>query len=107
MSQTDWYRWDGADLILEVHIQPGARRDEIVGPHGDRLKIRISAPPVDGKANLHLIRYLADCCGVPARAVELLAGLSGRTKRLRIQSPARLPAGIPPCERQHSRHTAL
>lgn len=95
MTAPAWYRWEGPDLFLAVHVQPKARRDEIVGPHGDRLKIRITAPPVDGKANAHLIRYLADCFGVPAGSVELLAGSSGRDKRLRIHAPSRLPGSIP------------
>lgn len=95
MSAPAWYRWEGPDLFLVVHIQPRARQDEIVGPHGDRLKIRITAPPVDGKANAHLIRFLADCFGVPAGAVELLAGGGGRDKRLRIHAPRRLPGIVP------------
>lgn len=95
MSAPAWYRWEGTDLFLAVHVQPKARRDEIVGPHGDRLKIRIAAPPVDGKANAHLIRYLADCFGVPAGSVDLLAGSSGRDKRLRIHAPRRLPDSVP------------
>lgn len=90
-----WCRWEGSDLWLAVHIQPRARQDEIVGPHGERLKIRITAPPVDGKANAHLVRFLAECFGVPAGSVELLAGSSGRDKRLRIHSPRRLPDCIP------------
>lgn len=94
MNAPAWYRWEGPDLFLAVHVQPKARQDEIVGPHGDRLKIRITAPPVDGKANAHLIRYLADCFGVPAGSVELLAGGSGRDKRLRIHAPRRLPGGV-------------
>lgn len=95
MNAPTWYRWEGPDLWLAVHIQPRARQDGIVGPHGDRLKVRITAPPVDGKANAHLIRFLADCFDVPAGAVELLAGSSGRDKRLRIRSPRRLPESIP------------
>ena len=90
-----WCRWDGDDLWLAVHVQPRARRDEIVGAHGDRLKIRITAPPIEGQANAHLIRFLAECFGVPAGAVELTAGTSGRDKRLRIRKPGRLPPGIP------------
>lgn len=90
-----WYRWDGPDLLLAVHIQPRARRDEIVGLHGDRLKIRITAPPVDGAANEHLIRFLATSFGVSASAVELLAGSSGREKRLCIHAPRHLPPQIP------------
>lgn len=94
-ASPDWYRWDGDDLILAVHIQPGARHNEVAGLHGDRLKIRITAPPVDGKANTHLRRYLADCFGVAATAIELLAGTGGRHKRVRVRSPRRLLPGMP------------
>jgi uncharacterized protein (TIGR00251 family) len=95
MATPAWYRWDGPDLLLALHIQPGARRDEFVGPHGDRFKIRITAPPVDGKANTHLIHFLADTFGVTTGAVKLLAGSAGREKRLRIRAPRRLPDLIP------------
>ena len=94
-AEPPWYRWDGPDLLLTVHIQPRARQDEIVGPHGDRLKIRITAPPIDGKANVHLMRFLAETCGVAASAVELIAGTSGRDKRLRIRAPKQLPPPLP------------
>lgn len=80
---------------MALHIQPGARQDELVGPHGGRLKIRITAPPVDGKANIHLVRFLAETFGVTTSAVELLAGSSGREKRLRIHAPHLLPDLIP------------
>lgn len=89
-----WYRWDGADLLLDVHIQPKASRDSITGGHGDRLKIRITAPPVEGRANEHLLKYLANEFAVPRRQVLLLAGAGGRSKRVRIERPARLPDGL-------------
>ena len=92
-----WYQWDGEDLLLDVHIQPGASRDSLDGTHGDRLKIRLSAPPVDGKANSHLIRLLAKHFGVPCRQVLLVSGESSRAKRVRIQRPRQIPAGIPAC----------
>ena len=91
-----WFCWDGGDLLLSIHVQPRARRDEIVGPHGERLKIRITAPPVEGRANRHLCAYLADLAGVPRRQVILEAGESGREKRVRIRSPRRLPPGVSP-----------
>ncbi len=92
---SDFYRWEGGALTLDVRVQPRASRDEIVGPHGGSLKIRITAPPVDGQANAHLIEYLAKAFGVPRARVTLLGGESSRDKRLRIDTPGRLPACIP------------
>ena len=94
-NRSNWYRWDGADLVLHLHIQPRAAQDEIVGPHGNALKVRITAPPVDGKANAHLLAFLAHVFNVPRSRVTLLAGETGRDKRVRITSPATLPPGIP------------
>lgn len=93
-----WCRWQGADLLLAVRLQPRASRDEIVGPHGDTLKVRITAPPVDGQANAHLIKFLADAFGVPRGQVTLVSGDTARSKQLRITAPRRLPpeAMIPP-----------
>jgi uncharacterized protein (TIGR00251 family) len=95
-SDTGWYRWDGDDLVLRVHAQPRAAKDEIVGPHGDSLKIRITAPPVEGKANAHLIKFLAKAFGVAKSQVELLSGETGRAKRFRIHTPRRLAGNVPP-----------
>lgn len=78
--------------MLDIHVQPRAGKDEIVGLHGDRLKIRIKAPPVDGKANRHLTEFLAEVFGVPKRDVVLLAGESGRDKRFKICAPKRWPS---------------
>ena len=54
-----WYRWDGADLILYCHLQPKASNDEFAGLHGERLTSRLTAPPVEGKANAHLLASLS------------------------------------------------
>jgi uncharacterized protein (TIGR00251 family) len=95
------YRWDGADLILQVRVQPRASRDEWLGPRDDRPCLRITAPPVDGKANAHLREFLATLFGVAKSRVTLLAGESSRDKRLRIAAPRRLPPGIePPAARE-------
>ena len=88
---TGWYQWQGDDLILSVRVQPRASRDEIVGPHGEALKVRITAPPVEGKANTHLVKFLAAAFGVTRGSVELLGGDTGRSKRLRIRDPRLLP----------------
>ena len=86
-----WYQWLDDDLLLAVRVQPRASRDEIVGPLGEQLKVRITAPPVDGKANAHLCKYLAKAFGVARSAVSLESGETGRDKRLRIRSPQKLP----------------
>ena len=74
---------DGS-VVLVLHIQPGARKTEVAGIHGDALKIRLAAPPVDGKANAALLAFLAKVCGVPKSAVSLLSGETSRSKRVRI-----------------------
>lgn len=91
-----FYSWDGDDLVLAVHVQPRSSTDSLDGTHGERLKIRLTAPPLDGKANSQLVRFLAGEFGVPKRQVQLLSGESSRAKRIRIQRPRRLPAGIEP-----------
>lgn len=94
-----YYQWQGERLVLQLRVQPRASRDEIVGPHGEEaLKIRITAPPVEGKANAHLIRFLAKAFGVSRSQVSLLGGDSSRSKRIAIESPTKLPAsaGINP-----------
>lgn len=89
-----WMRWQGEDLLLTLRIQPRASRDEIVGPRGDALKIRITAPPVEGKANAHLIKFLAKTFGVARSDVVLIAGDKGRDKRVRIHAPGPLPEAL-------------
>ena len=71
-------------LLLHLHVQPGASRTEIVGLHGNALKIRLAAPPVEGRANEVLLRYLTEVFEVPLRQVELRAGATGRKKRVAI-----------------------
>ncbi|WP_374243405.1 DUF167 domain-containing protein [Zoogloea sp.] len=75
---------DGS-LVVSLHIQPGAKKTEIAGLHGEALKIRLAAPPVDGKANAALVAFLAKTCGVPRSAVALVSGETSRSKRVRLQ----------------------
>jgi uncharacterized protein len=65
---------------ISIQVQPRASRTELAGLHGEALKIRLAAPPVDGAANEALIRFLAETLGVPRSAVEISSGLSGRRK---------------------------
>ncbi len=91
MTRTGFYHWRGETLELNVRVQPKANRDEIVGPLDNDLKVRITAPPVEGKANTHLIRFLAKTFGVPRARISLISGAKGRSKHLHIEAPARLP----------------
>ncbi|MBB4818312.1 uncharacterized protein (TIGR00251 family) [Pseudomonas alcaligenes] len=86
-----FFRWDGEDLILDVHLQPKASRDEFAGLHGERLKIRLTAPPVEGKANAHLLAFLGQAFGVAKSLVSLESGELNRQKRVRIRAPQKLP----------------
>ncbi|MDO6559027.1 DUF167 family protein YggU [Paraglaciecola chathamensis] len=83
-----------AELQLRIYIQPKASRDEIVGMHGDALKIAITAPPVDGKANAHLCKYLAKQCGVAKSKVAITKGQLNRHKTVVVCAPAVIPEAI-------------
>lgn len=79
------------DLLLNLYIQPKASRDQIVGVHGEELKIAITAPPVDGKANAHLTKYLSKAFKVPKGDIVILKGQLGRHKQIKILSPRLIP----------------
>lgn len=84
MSQ--WLRVDaGGDIVLSLHIQPGAKKTGLVGLHGEALKIRLAAPPLEGKANDCLIEFIADMLEVPRAQVELVSGATSRQKRVRVR----------------------
>lgn len=70
---------------LLLWVQPGARRTEVQGIADGRLKLRLAAPPVDGKANEALQRWLAERLGLRLREVELVSGQTGRRKRVRVE----------------------
>lgn len=91
MIEPDHYQWQGEDLILRCHLQPKAAHDEIVGVHGNRLKLRITAPPMDGKANAHLVKWFSKLFKVPLAQIDILQGEFGRQKTLRIRAPQILP----------------
>ena len=79
------YRFEGGALILRLYIQPGAARTGWGGRHGgSELKLRVAAPPVEGKANQAALRFLAKAAGVPKGAVTLLRGARSRSKVVRI-----------------------
>jgi uncharacterized protein len=75
-------------VLLRIHVQPRASRTEMAGRHGDALKIRLAAPPVDNAANDALVRFLAARLGVASAAVEVMTGHRGRRKTVRVLGPA-------------------
>lgn len=72
-------------MIIDVYVQPGAKRSEFAGRHGERIKIRLAAPAVDNKANEALIEFLAEHYRVPRRQVRITSGLKSRQKRVVIE----------------------
>ena len=80
-----WYRRasNGA-LVLAVHAQPGAKRTEVAGLHGDALKVRVAAPALEERANVALVAFLAERFAVPKRSVTLVNGDRSRDKRFEI-----------------------
>ncbi|WP_413291726.1 DUF167 domain-containing protein [Bdellovibrio sp. HCB185ZH] len=70
---------------LHLFIQPKSSKNQIVGPHNGMLKIKISAPPVDGEANAELIEYLSKFFKVPKRNITLVKGDTGRQKTVDVE----------------------
>lgn len=70
---------------VTVRVQPRATRSELAGVHGDALKVRLTAPPVEGAANEALVRLLAATFGIPARAITIVAGAGSRTKIVELE----------------------
>jgi len=81
---TEWYRRNGEVLTLTLHVQPGAKRTDVAGLHGEALKIRLAAPPIEGRANEALLKFIAESFGVPLRQVELKQGGQSRHKVVAI-----------------------
>lgn len=86
MAEAVWFRLHDDRVTLTLHVQPGAKRTEVVGLHGEALKIKLAAPPVEGKANEVLLRYLADFFHVALRDVELKQGGQSRHKVVSIRN---------------------
>ncbi|HKM97350.1 MAG TPA: DUF167 family protein YggU [Buttiauxella sp.] len=81
-------------LVLRLYIQPKASRDSIIGLHGDELKVAITAPPIDGKANAHLVKYLAKQFHVAKSQVVVEKGELGRHKQVKIIDPQQIPTEV-------------
>ncbi len=81
-------------LVLRLYIQPKASRDALVGVHGDELKVAITAPPVDGQANAHLVKFLAKQFRVAKGQVVIEKGELGRHKQVKIINPQHIPPSV-------------
>ena len=81
-------------LVLRLYIQPKASRDSIIGLHGDEVKVAITAPPVDGQANAHLVKYLAKQFRVAKGHVLIEKGELGRHKQVKILHPQHIPTEV-------------
>ncbi|WP_411201836.1 DUF167 family protein YggU [Kosakonia cowanii] len=81
-------------LVLRLYIQPKASRDAIIGLHGDEVKVAITAPPVDGQANAHLVKFLAKQFRVAKSRVLIEKGELGRHKQIKIVHPQQIPTEV-------------
>ncbi len=105
--QPAWLQGTPGEWLIAVRAQPGARGAPGAETHGDYLKVRVSAPAVDGKANAALIDWLAGRLGLPTRAFEWQSGQTARSKRLRVRTPmssAELVAALLQDGRQRADH---
>jgi uncharacterized protein (TIGR00251 family) len=91
-----WWRLQGDTLVLELHVQPGAKRTEVAGLHGDRLKVRVAARATEGEANAALVEFLADRLGVAKREVRIEAGAGSRAKRVSVRGRGLNPEALRP-----------
>jgi len=85
--QPPYFCWKNDQLYVDLLVQTYASHDEIVGIQGNRLKVRLATSPVAGKANEHLIRYMADYFGVPHNRVHLTKGHQSRMKQICVTNP--------------------
>lgn len=92
----DWYQIKEDLLTLTVHVQPGAKRTEVIGLHGDALKIRVAAAAVEGQANTRLLDFLRKAFQVPSSRISLKHGEHARRKVVEIQGSLLAPEALLP-----------
>ncbi len=99
-ARAPWLTRTPSGWTIAVHVQPGAKRTAVAGVHGERLKIRISAPPVDGRANAAVVAFIAEQLGVPRAQVSVARGQTSRDKLITVASPECNPANLLPVHRE-------
>ncbi len=84
-DQPPWLHQHGEDVLIDVAVVPKASRTRILNVYDDRLKIQLAAPPVDGKANDALVRFLADTLDMPRVQIEIVGGAASKRKTVRVK----------------------
>ncbi len=103
-----WWRETAKGVRIDLVAVPRASRSEVAGVAADRLRVRVAAPPVEGAANVELVRFLAEALGVPRTAVAIVAGAASRRKTALVcgASAAAVADLIPPRARPVARGAA-
>ncbi|MCG6875588.1 MAG: DUF167 domain-containing protein [Betaproteobacteria bacterium] len=83
--ETPWLARTPAGWTIAIHVQPGAKRSAVAGIHGERLKVRIAAPPIEGRANAAIVAFIAERLGVPRAQVKVARGERSRDKLIEIE----------------------
>jgi hypothetical protein len=86
-----WRQREGETLVLYIQLQARSGKDTVLGVHGERLRIRVGAPPIEGRANERLLSFLAQEFGVPKSQVNLRSGHTSKFKCVAIAAPRREP----------------
>ncbi len=94
MKSQRWYRWDRSNLVLRVKVRPGSASDDIIDVTGDTLRVRLRAPPTNGKANQALLVMLAAAFSVPKRNVTIRHGHGSRIKTVVVAQPLTVPDAL-------------
>jgi uncharacterized protein len=85
MALPPYLSWTEKGVVLKINVQPKASRNELMGVHEGSLKVRLTAPPVEGEANKECIKFFSKLLGIPKSAVEILHGHKSRSKVLLIR----------------------
>ncbi|MCO4755330.1 MAG: YggU family protein [Bacteriovoracaceae bacterium] len=88
MSNNEWFEIQGDNAVLRVNARPASSKNEICGIFDGRLKIKLSSPPVDGKANKELIKYLSKLTNIPKSSFEIIRGFTSKQKDIACPSSA-------------------
>jgi len=79
-----WLKSTKDGVVIFIHLTPRAKRDAVEGQHGDALKVKIKAPPVDGKANDYLLKFIAGKLSIPRANLALIRGETSRDKQVLV-----------------------